>query len=693
MAQKIINIGTGPNTGTGEPLRNAFTDINTNFTSLFGNPILNVVDTRDFSGIDPTGNNDSSPAIQTALGQALAANLPLQFPAGTFVMASVPIGYNIPGTYQGSQWAIFGSGGMGGQITLSNLPTYPYILGYNTANTVFINATKNLPTFCVNCVNGVWLKDFAIMGQNNYPATNIGYGCPLDDYTQYLGAGIRGGPSIVNSPYCAIAIDPLIKASPIDGGYPGLTYANSFGSNQVIIDNVQWQYFFVGLGLSTSGAVAENGSGVLLRNCGGGFCDTHFAIGQSQSRLFVIENSPGFGGCRQIFDGRNYGNEQGCPPSRITGMNYGFTYRVFNVPQPFGSTDFDKCYGESFRSFGNFGTGSNQGGSALRITGGDHVITQQASWPPPPPIPLESYGTTVIKGCGLSYSTQNNIPVFNVLGPGSGIALEQVGGLPNGGSAYIPGFIGLNKNMTSMPVMRECASGQYSLSDITPRSYGFGTTAINGRLVAVYNTRFVANGINEYQYQPGSEYNLPAIQVPVSSITFNKLAWPSASSITFNSTYYNSFIVGDILYWQALNNGGSLEQWIVPMLQVTSVTNPLVTCSLLFDPLCYDSVSNWNIYQAGIMFVAPVQWAPTSTFTATCNGTNTVTLTGGSSQYNIAQAGDWISDTAGYMPVLARVVSNNSGGGTLTLNKVATGSGSTNLYFGRLYPLALGTPI
>ena len=36
MAQQTINIGTSPNDGTGDPLRNAFNKANLNFTELYG---------------------------------------------------------------------------------------------------------------------------------------------------------------------------------------------------------------------------------------------------------------------------------------------------------------------------------------------------------------------------------------------------------------------------------------------------------------------------------------------------------------------------------------------------------------------------------------------------------------------------------------------------------------------------------
>lgn len=44
MAKQIVNIGTSPNQGNGDPLRTAFTKINENFTELY-----NLVDTSSFT--------------------------------------------------------------------------------------------------------------------------------------------------------------------------------------------------------------------------------------------------------------------------------------------------------------------------------------------------------------------------------------------------------------------------------------------------------------------------------------------------------------------------------------------------------------------------------------------------------------------------------------------------------------------
>jgi hypothetical protein len=655
------------------------------------------VDGRDFQ-IDITGNNDSSVAINLAMSQAIAANLPVKLPPGIFALASVPVGYGVL-PYQGGQFALFGTGGMGAQLVSgSNLPTPrgSQSLGFNTVNTVLINYTQNLPSIIANCVNGVWLKDIGLMGINVAPTP---LGVPLDNYADYLSSGIRGGPSYPNSPYCAVAIDPLIKASPADGGYPGLTYANSFGSNLVLMENIPIQYFFVGVALSTSGAVAENGSGVVTRNVTIGCCDVAVAIGQSQSRLFTMTDG-GIGSCRTAFDGMNYGNQQGCPPSRVIGANFGFLYRLFALPNAFGSCTFEKCYAESIRSLGLFGNGPSPGSSALAFEGGDWTISQNAgspNWPPPPMLTLESYAATKFDKCEIGFSTQSSTnPVLNVIGGASPIVFDSAVIGAGGSSKIYPPFVGYNINMTSQVVMRESQAGGALLSDIFPRAYGIGAFASNKRLIADWNTRFVPDGATEYQYQPGGLFGngLPEIGVTgVTNLTFNQNTWPTASTVTFNCTNYLAFQVGDILYWKAKQQPNSSEQYVVPALQVTSINSgtQLVTCALLFDPLSYDTVANYGGTTAN-MNIVPNQWAPTSSLAATCNGTTAVSLTGGASFYNLVQNGDWISDSAGHMPSYARVVSG-SGTATLTLNIAATGSGATNLYFGRLYPLSLGTPI
>jgi len=57
MAKQIINVGTGPNTNTGDKIRVAFTKVNNNFTELYNRPVItDVSQLTDSSGILFSGN-------------------------------------------------------------------------------------------------------------------------------------------------------------------------------------------------------------------------------------------------------------------------------------------------------------------------------------------------------------------------------------------------------------------------------------------------------------------------------------------------------------------------------------------------------------------------------------------------------------------------------------------------------------
>ena len=53
MAQQIINVGTAPNDGLGDPIRTSFTKCNTNFSELYSR-------VQDTPPSDPTGSTGDS---------------------------------------------------------------------------------------------------------------------------------------------------------------------------------------------------------------------------------------------------------------------------------------------------------------------------------------------------------------------------------------------------------------------------------------------------------------------------------------------------------------------------------------------------------------------------------------------------------------------------------------------------------
>jgi hypothetical protein len=47
MARQVINVGTSPNRGDGDPLRTSFTKINNNFEQLFRGPLIYTTQERN----------------------------------------------------------------------------------------------------------------------------------------------------------------------------------------------------------------------------------------------------------------------------------------------------------------------------------------------------------------------------------------------------------------------------------------------------------------------------------------------------------------------------------------------------------------------------------------------------------------------------------------------------------------------
>jgi len=108
MTQQVINIGTGPSSGNGDPLRVAFTEINSNFTELYGitanltnsvtsvagrtgNVTLTVNDILGFRGLNlvnpaPTHSNSSGVIGQVAVDSSY---MYLCTAANTWVRSSI----------------------------------------------------------------------------------------------------------------------------------------------------------------------------------------------------------------------------------------------------------------------------------------------------------------------------------------------------------------------------------------------------------------------------------------------------------------------------------------------------------------------------------------------------------------------------------------------------------------------------
>jgi hypothetical protein len=118
MAQQTINIGTSPNDGTGDPLRNSFNKANLNFTELYGG--AGVVDdsiTYAKLGTEFTTSAALATNVDFATAQVftktLSGNTTLTFSndeigmvkdlviTGDFTL-TLPSGSTVAGTYNGT---------------------------------------------------------------------------------------------------------------------------------------------------------------------------------------------------------------------------------------------------------------------------------------------------------------------------------------------------------------------------------------------------------------------------------------------------------------------------------------------------------------------------------------------------------------------------------------------------------------
>jgi hypothetical protein len=391
---------------------------------------------------------------------------------------------------------------------------------------------------------------------------------------------------------------------------------------------------------------------------------------------------------RQAIDGFQYGTQNGCPP-RFHAVAHGFLYRIFTLPNSIGSFVLDDNYAESIRTLGNFGHGSAYSRQPLSFIGGAYTITARDQFAAPPPYLLETYSPTVFKGSMITRDGNGSaVDALNVIAVDSICSFEQCY-LPGTSTPDVPPFIGLVKDVSHVQCrITDCyvasgLGGAMMLSDDATRSYGVEPFAPGGRFAATYQTRRTTNGRDEYLFRPAESNNVQC-PVVVSNLT---LATGGSGELRFE-TNDRHILVNDILFWRMRAQGTSLNPWVVPALKVSAIEGTRVTCRLLFESAQYDTVTAWNVYNKGYMFIAVRQWAPAVALTCSMHDSTTITnlspptiLIGNGPEVS----GDWVLGD-GIGPH-TRVVSVDVKSATAVLSQATMGGPATGirLYFGRLY--------
>ena len=139
MTQQTIGIGTGPNTGTGDPLRTAFTKVNENFTEVYN-----------------TTNSNYTSAV-----------------TGLSVTASGSTAYLID-QYSGNNPTVYVSGGETIAFVLNNLDGHPFMIRTSSGGSSFnigLTHVSNTGTVSTSSnaqaqINGTlyWKVPFSLVG-------------------------------------------------------------------------------------------------------------------------------------------------------------------------------------------------------------------------------------------------------------------------------------------------------------------------------------------------------------------------------------------------------------------------------------------------------------------------------------------------------------------------------------------------
>jgi hypothetical protein len=226
------------------------------------------------------GSGDSQPAIQKSLDTAVAnmATMKNVFaPVGTYFINSPLDIYN---------W----SGSVYQQCTITFTGETSFWNGSIGGTVIRTNGYKNTYTLNIQLGKGVEVKKIFFLGGFTPPFTN-GYNfftCPFASFTDGVSRDTR------YSPFSGIVIDAYAASVPADGGYPGKTAfyrgSGTGGSTGTVIEDCIVNGFVIGIITSPNGQTT-NAELVRITNVQFGAVKLCVAGCQDQEKLNVIEYS------------------------------------------------------------------------------------------------------------------------------------------------------------------------------------------------------------------------------------------------------------------------------------------------------------------------------------------------------------------------------------------------------------------
>lgn len=144
MTQQIINVGSAPNDGLGDPIRTAFIKTNDNFTELYATGGVTGIANGTSNVVIPTANSNVTVSVDGVSNVGVFTNTGANLLALTTSGNITAVG-NITGTYYfGNGAFLTGVGGGGGGQSIANGTSNVNIPVAN-GNVVFgVNGTANI---------------------------------------------------------------------------------------------------------------------------------------------------------------------------------------------------------------------------------------------------------------------------------------------------------------------------------------------------------------------------------------------------------------------------------------------------------------------------------------------------------------------------------------------------------------------
>lgn len=594
------------------------------------------IDPTDGYGVVPNDGLDDLAGLQAAIDAAITAKKPVVLPSGT---------YNISAPLWVTSTA---SATNAGTFYTSTLRGVGAGSGGNRTN--IVPSFTDRPALAIQMAREVVIEDLAITGTNNEPTTA---GTTADEtYANWVDADHRDSQY---SPQCGIAIDPTLGPVPADGGYPSMSYIGNTvsGSNDVFLRRVVLSNHVVGIVVRPDGRITQNDE-ISLDHCKISQCAIGYAICNSQSRSSSASIKTPFSYCHTAIDTLKYGGQLGQPPT-ILGMRAERCYRLFRLGNAGGPCTITGLYAESFKEIGIFGTGGNYG---FTVIGGNFSFDFSNGRPA-----FMFYAGSPVKFLGGSFdiATGSNQDVYSY--GGQRVSFEAV----TFGLGDRVKYVGISGDTTVRSIFTNCA--KRGTSGVIPLGLPTVAAQLNtygARIEPERGTRTTVTEGGLFVYVPGS--GTPHVNDSGSGYSL------VGSTLTFTAIDATKYQVGDYILALCSPLDHVALSTYVPAFEVSNINGTTITATAIVDTTRIDSTPNASR-------IAVREWAPGQSLTGTTTSGSAVIAS--VSPTTIIEAGDWIKGDNG-IPASARVVSINAGAATVTLNKNATASGSTHLYYGKI---------